>query len=160
MRTTFVALKALVFASAFVFLWGWIALQVRRLDPHLGGALPGWAHGPGVALMICGGILAIWCIGDFVVRGSGTAAPFDPPKKFVAVGPYRWTRNPMYVGGITVLVGFALSLHSPAVLLLAAFFLLLSHFFVTRVEEPGLRKKFGAAYEDYLKTVPRWLPKW
>jgi protein-S-isoprenylcysteine O-methyltransferase Ste14 len=159
MKSLFVALRALVFASGFIFLWGWIALGVRRLDPQLGGALPAWTETPGVVLMVLGGILAISCIVSFVVRGAGTPAPFDPPRKFVAVGPYRWVRNPMYVGGIAVLAGFALYLHSPAVLLLAAFFLLLSHVFVTQVEEPGLRKKFGAAYEEYLQTVPRWLPK-
>ncbi|MDE3135206.1 MAG: isoprenylcysteine carboxylmethyltransferase family protein [Acidobacteriota bacterium] len=159
MKTSLVAAKAVVFGSGFLLVWGWVALRFRRLDPLLGGALGAWARWPGVVLMIAGGALGVACVVDFVVRGSGTPAPFDPPKKFVAAGPYRKVRNPMYIGGIGLLAGFGLYLRSPAILLLAAIFLLLSHVFVTRVEEPGLRKKFGAAYEEYLKSVPRWLPK-
>jgi protein-S-isoprenylcysteine O-methyltransferase Ste14 len=160
MKSPFVALKALVFGSCFLLVWGWVALQFRRLDPFLGGVLGASAIWPGVILMIAGGIVGGACVYNFIVRGSGTPAPFDPPTKFVATGPYRWVRNPMYIGGLALLAGFGLYLRSPAVLLLAAIFLALSHVFVTRVEEPGLRKKFGAAYEDYLKAVPRWLPKW
>jgi protein-S-isoprenylcysteine O-methyltransferase Ste14 len=160
MKSPLVAVKALVFASGFLLVWGWVALEFRRLDPLLGGRFGAWAIWPGVILMIAGGALGIACVVDFVVRGSGTPAPFDPPKKFVAAGPYRRVRNPMYIGGIGLLAGFGLYHRSPAILLLAAIFCLLSHVFVTRVEEPGLRKKFGAAYEEYLKTVPRWLPKW
>jgi protein-S-isoprenylcysteine O-methyltransferase Ste14 len=160
MKTFFVAVKAVVFGAGFLLVWGWVALQFRRLDPLLGGRLGAWAIWPGVILMIAGGALGISCVVDFVVRGSGTPAPFDPPKKFVAAGPYRRVRNPMYIGGIGLLAGLGLYLRSPAILLLSAIFCVLAHVFVTRVEEPGLRKKFGAAYEEYLKTVPRWLPKW
>ena len=160
MKSPMVAVKAVVFGSGFLLVWGWVALQFRRLDPVLGGALGAWAIWPGVILMIAGGALGIACVVDFVVRGSGTPAPFDPPKKFVAAGPYRRVRNPMYIGGVGLLAGFGFYHRSPAILLLAAIFFVLSHVFVTRVEEPGLRKKFGAAYEEYLKTVPRWLPKW
>lgn len=160
MRTSTVALKATVFGSGFLLVWGWAALQFRRLDPVLGGALGAWAVWPGVILMIAGGAMGIACVVDFVVHGSGTPAPFDPPKRFVAAGPYRLVRNPMYIGGIVLLAGFGFYLRSPAILLLAAIFFVLSHVFVTRVEEPGLRQKFGKVYEEYLRTVPRWVPKW
>jgi protein-S-isoprenylcysteine O-methyltransferase Ste14 len=160
MKSPKVAVKAVIFASGFLLVWGWVALQFRRLDPLLGGTVDAWTKWPGIVLMIAGGALGVACVVDFVVRGSGTPAPFDPPKKFVVAGPYRRVRNPMYIGGIGLVAGFGLYLRSPAILLLAVIFFLLSHLFVTRVEEPGLRKKFGAPYEEYLKTVPRWLPKW
>lgn len=160
MKSPWIAVKALVLAGGFPLLWGWVALQLRRLDPYVGGSLPSWTFWPGVILMIAGGILGISCVASFVVRGLGTPAPFDPPKRFVATGPYRQARNPMYIGGLALLAGFGLLLYSPTILLLVAIFFAFSHVFVTRVEEPSLRRKFGAHYEDYLKTVPRWLPKW
>src|SRR5882724_8195472 len=99
MRTFFIALRALVFASGFVLLWGWLALTIRSLDRWLGLALPAWTVMPGIIVMVFGGILAFTCIGIFVVRGRGTPAIFDAPRAFVAMGAYRYVRNPMYIGG-------------------------------------------------------------
>ena len=44
--------------------------------------------------------MTAWCIGTFVTKGQGTPAPFDPPREFVASGPYRYVRNPMYIGAL------------------------------------------------------------
>src|SRR5215475_6676397 len=118
MKTLFIALRAALFATGFVFLWSWVALSLhRRYDGAFDLALPGWMRGLGTALMAAGGALALACIATFVTRGEGTPAPFDPPRKFVAVGPYRFVRNPMYVGAFLVLLGFGLFEKSLAILL-------------------------------------------
>ena len=109
--------------------------------------------------MVVGLALALGCAATFVVAGEGTPAPFDPPRKFVAKGPYRYVRNPMYIGGFTALVGLGLYWRSPSVLILAVAWWMLFALFVLAVEEPMLRSKFGEEYHTYCRTVPRWLPR-
>jgi len=65
----------------------------------------------------------------------------------------------MYIGGLTVLVGFGLYLRSPAILFFCLAWIFLAHIFVVFYEEPHLREKFGAAYEGYCSRVPRWIPR-
>jgi len=159
MSQLFTLLRAATYATTFVLVWGWAALSVRRFDRLLGGELPGWSRAPGALLMAAGGGLALLCIVLFVATGRGTPAPFDPPRRFVASGPYRWVRNPMYVGGVALMAGFGLWHRSPAILLLALFVWLLLHAFVRGFEEPDLARRFGAGYGDYRSAVRRWLPR-
>jgi protein-S-isoprenylcysteine O-methyltransferase Ste14 len=160
MKTLFIALRAALFAIGFIYLWGWIALNLhRRYDPTFGITLSGWTPALGFALMVAGGTLAFACVATFVIRGQGTPAPMDPPRKFVAVGPYQFVRNPMYIGGFLVLAGFGFYEQSPAILLFALPWLLLAHLFVILYEEPHLRAKFGAPYDTYCQSVRRWLPR-
>ncbi len=121
MKTLFIALRAGIFGTGFILLWGWVALSLHhRYDTTLDFALTGWTRVLGIALMAAGGTLAFTCIATFVTRGEGTPAPFDPPRKFVATGPYQFVRNPMYEGGFIVLFGFGLYEQSPAILLLGS----------------------------------------
>jgi protein-S-isoprenylcysteine O-methyltransferase Ste14 len=160
MKTLFIALRAAVFGSGFILLWGWAALGLHnRYHTALGFALPGWTCGLGIALMAAGGTLAFACVAAFVTRGEGTPAPFDPPRKFVAAGPYQFVRNPMYVGGFIVLFGFGLYEQSPTILLFTLPWLLFAHLFVILYEEPHLRATFGTPYEAYCHSVRRWLPR-
>jgi len=159
MKTLFVALRSVVYASGFLFLWGWVAVSVRRFDPSLGIALPAWLGSPGLVLMLLGSVVALTCVATFTVRGRGTPAPFDAPREFVAVGLYRYCRNPMYIGAATMLAGYGLYAGSPSVLLLAVGMLALAHTFVILYEEPTLRKSFGQTYVDYCRSVHRWLPR-
>jgi protein-S-isoprenylcysteine O-methyltransferase Ste14 len=129
MREAFIAARAVVFAAAFVLLWSW------------------------------GARLGLWGLVVFVHFGRGTAAPFDPPRAFVAVGPYRYVRNPMYIGGLTVVFGAGLALRSASIAALAVVFLGVMHLFVTLYEEPSLARRFGASYADYKGRIRRWLPK-
>ena len=117
-------------------------------------------HGVGIALVLMGGALAIWCILTLAIIGKGTPAPFDPPRKLVSAGPYRWSRNPMYVGAGTALCGAALFYQSAALVAFAAGFFVVTHLFVVFYEEPTLERTFGARYADYRNAVPRWLPTW
>ena len=66
------ALRALVYMTGFVFVWGWLALQVRSIG--WGWALPPGSRALGTVLMIGGGLLVLSCVGWFVVVGRGTPA--------------------------------------------------------------------------------------
>jgi protein-S-isoprenylcysteine O-methyltransferase Ste14 len=110
-------------------------------------------------LLLIGWAAMLWCFWNFLVNGRGTPAPIDPPKELVAVGPYRFVRNPMYVAGIIALFGWILWSPSLPLILAPFLFFTAAHLFVTGYEEPTLKNKFGAAYEEYCRRVPRWIPK-
>jgi protein-S-isoprenylcysteine O-methyltransferase Ste14 len=100
----------------------------------------------------------LWCIRDFAVVGRGTLAPVDPPKHLVVRGLYRYVRNPMYVGVISILLGETLLFGLLMLLLYAAAFFAVAHLFVVLYEEPALRRQFSESYEAYCRSVHRWLP--
>lgn len=155
-----IAVRALVYASAFLGLWGWLAFEAHRRDVPFGFPLPGWVGPIGLVLMPVGALLTLACVVTFVVRGRGTPAPFDPPREFVAGGPYRWMRNPMYLGAFLLLVGYALCAVSFAALLVPLAMLLAAHLFVVLYEEPALERRFGESYRRYRRATPRWIPRW
>ena len=155
----FAGLRAVVYVTGFVSLVAWLALSVRINDKRLNLGWPGWTAIPGSILVVAGGLVILACAGVFVLRGRGTPAAFDPPREFVVIGPYKYNRNPMYVGACAVLVGFGLFDHSISILLFSLVFLLLLHLFVVLFEEPDLKRRFGTAYEDYCKATPRWIPR-
>jgi protein-S-isoprenylcysteine O-methyltransferase Ste14 len=159
MKSLWTATRALVYSIAFVWLWGWVASTLRPYDDRLGGSLGSWAPPLGWLSIAAGAAVAASCILVFILRGRGTPAPFDAPRQIVAAGPYTWVRNPMYLGGFLVLAGFGLVQRSPAILLFAAAWLLVVHLAVVGLEEPDLQRKFGASYDAYRRTVPRWLPR-
>jgi protein-S-isoprenylcysteine O-methyltransferase Ste14 len=159
MTALFAAARTLVVATLFFWLWTIVGLWARHFDPLFGGPLPSWMRPIGVILACTGAALALTCATLFAIRGKGTPAPFDPPRTLVAFGPYRAIRNPMYVGGWLLIAGFALIGRSSSVLAISFAFLMLAHLFVVLYEEPTLTAKFGAAYDEYRKAVPRWIPK-
>jgi protein-S-isoprenylcysteine O-methyltransferase Ste14 len=146
--------------TGFLVFFGWLALRVRSFDGNLTWSLPASVEIPGIVLMLVGGIIALACAWFFVARGRGTPAPFDPPQEFVAVGPYRYCRNPMYVGGLCLLVGLGLYERSISIVLMAVVLFAAVQLFVVYYEEPALRGKFGSPYEDYCREVRRWIPRW
>jgi protein-S-isoprenylcysteine O-methyltransferase Ste14 len=158
MGTVFIAGRALVFAGAFMWMWLWVVLRIQPLSSAWDDAVPTWMTVPGIGLGLAGALGIIVCIAVFVVRGRGTPAIFDAPQRFVAVGPYKYVRNPMYLSAIATFLGFGLSVRSLAVLAFAGAWFLMIHAFVVLIEEPGLRRRFGATYEAYLHRVPRWIP--
>ena len=107
---------------------------------------------PGIA----GLAIVLACVRDFAVHGQGTPAPVDPPKMLVVKGLYRYTRNPMYTGVITVLLSEAGFFGSVTLLVYALIALGCFHAFVVLHEEPHLRQIFGASYEEYCMGIPRW----
>jgi protein-S-isoprenylcysteine O-methyltransferase Ste14 len=154
-----VTLRAIIYMTGFLGLWAWAAWKLRALDKFIPVRLPAWSIAPGLVLILAGAALGLATAGLFVFEGRGTPAPFDPPRKFVPRGPYRLVRNPMYVGGICLLLGFGFHLASAAITLLGLAAFLLVHTLVVAAEEPGLRKRFGQEYDDYCRTVPRWIPR-
>jgi protein-S-isoprenylcysteine O-methyltransferase Ste14 len=113
----------------------------------------------GLVILVAGAALAVACILTFVFAGKGTPAPFDPPRRLVAQGPYRLVRNPMYLGAALVLCGAALFYESIPLAAYAVLFLVITHLFVLFYEEPTLRQTFGNDYEVYSRRVGRWWPK-
>jgi protein-S-isoprenylcysteine O-methyltransferase Ste14 len=158
MSRLWIALRSIFYATGFLALWGWVAFMSRALDKYIPLRVPGWLVPPGVALVVAGAALALTTIGFFIFEGWGTPAVFDPPKRFVPHGPYRLVRNPMYIGGVSMLLGLGFCFKSAAMALFALVAFLLIHTFVVLAEEPGLRKRFGKEYEDYCHAVPRWIP--
>jgi protein-S-isoprenylcysteine O-methyltransferase Ste14 len=158
MSRLFAALRSLVYGSAFVLLWAWVVVSVRPWDARIPLSIPAWTRAPGIVLVALGGALALWCVATFIVVGRGTPAPFDAPRVFVAVGPYRYVRNPMYLGAGAVIIGAGLVLRSPSAVLVAPFFLLAMGAFVLLYEEPALKSRFGESYLRYKQRVHRWWP--
>ena len=123
------------------------------------GLVPSMARTLGVLLVLAGVSLAAWCIALFARVGKGTLAPWDPTSRLVAVGPYRYTRNPMITGVLTTLVGEALFTGSRFIGVWALLFFAINHTYFLLLEEPGLSDRFGESYAEYKRTVPRWLPR-
>jgi len=92
-------------------------------------------------------------------RRSGHARAVDPTRRLVAVGPYRYLRNPMISGVVTMLAGEGIFLGSRVIATWGATFIALNQVYFMLFEEPGLERRFGAAYREYKSAVPRWVPK-
>ena len=160
MSLLFVIVRAVTYATLFVGLW--LVFVPARVLAWAGIARPaalGAAQGIGMAVAIAGGALALWCILAFAFVGRGTPAPFDPPRRLVVRGPYRFVRNPMYIGAATALLGAAAFYGSIALAAYAIVFLLATHAFVVGYEEPTLRATFGEDYARYCGAVRRWRPR-
>lgn len=158
LRGAFPAFRGLLYAGGFVLLWWWIITWARSLDSGIAVSFPVWLRGVGFAIAVTGALVALWCVATFALVGRGTPAPFDAPREFVAVGPYRFVRNPMYLGGLAVIVGIGLILGSVGVLAVAGLFVAFAHAFVLLYEEPTLERRFGESYRRYRTAVNRWLP--
>ena len=106
-----------------------------------------------------GATILIWCISDFARVGRGTLSPVDPPSTLVVRGLYRYVRNPMYVGVLLLLLGEAALFQSRALLIYTGIWFLFVNLFVILYEEPTLRGKFGDSYDQYRRSVRRWIPR-
>jgi protein-S-isoprenylcysteine O-methyltransferase Ste14 len=113
----------------------------------------------GAILVAAGAVIYAWCLWNFASFGRGTPLPMDAPKRLVIRGLYRYTRNPMYLGVIIAVLGWAAGFASTALLGYGAFVALICHAFVVLYEEPRLHELFGAQYDGYRMQVGRWLPR-
>jgi protein-S-isoprenylcysteine O-methyltransferase Ste14 len=155
----FVIFRAITHATLFV---GFLLIHLpSRVLAAADILRPPVNAAPQVAGIIAAGIgtaVALWCIFTFATIGKGTPAPFDPPRRLVIRGPYRFVRNPMYIGAALALAGVAVFYRSLPLLAYAAAFLVVCHRFVLAYEEPTLRRTFGADYGVYCQRVSRWWP--
>ena len=142
-----VAFLALPGMVAFV-LPVWIGTSGGRAAGHVAAA---------AALLSFGTALLIWCVREFYVAGRGTLAPWDPPRHLVMTGPYRVSRNPMYVGVGLILAGWSTLWSSRALIIYTVLFMIGFHLRVLLVEEPWARRRFGAEWDAYRARVPRWV---
>lgn len=108
---------------------------------------------------VIGAFFAGWSMRTFKFKGNGTPAPWAPPKIFIVSGPYRYVRNPMISGVIFILLSEFCITKSKAIFLWFLFFTIVNIVYIHFVEEPALKKRFGTSYEEYLKKVPCWIPK-
>ena len=113
----------------------------------------------GLALIVFGVRLWAETVRLFASIGKGTLAPWDPTRKLVVRGPYLRVRNPMISGVGAVLLGEAIVLGSPAILIWFGLFALVNATFIPLAEEPDLVRRFGTDYEEYRRNVPRWIPR-
>src|ERR1041385_3571557 len=112
----FVLVRAVTYAALFI---GFVLILLpSRFLAWSGIGAPATTGAPQLAGMIMvaiGTAIALSCVFTFVFIGKGTSAPFDPPKKLVVRGPYRFVRNPMYIGAGMTLAGAALFYESLSV---------------------------------------------
>lgn len=149
---------------------GWVLL----FPLPFAGVLPWWLHrrfeGPwvwhhslwqwiGLWLILNGLGLTAWCVNLFNLKGRGTPVPLDPPKQFVAAGPYQYVRNPMMLGMLLILGGEVAFYESHAVWRYTLVLIAAAYFFVRFWEEPDLERRFGDTYRAYKRAVPRWIPR-
>jgi protein-S-isoprenylcysteine O-methyltransferase Ste14 len=114
--------------------------------------------GAGCILLLLGASVYAWCVWEFATFGRGTPAPIDAPKRLVVRGLYRYTRNPMYTGVLTVILGWAVLFGSFELVLYAVVVGTSFQLFIVLYEEPHLRAEFGSEYVRYCARVGRWLP--
>lgn len=134
----------------------YLPIQIARAtEAHARG---GFTWLLGFVLLAAGALIYMVCVADFAVRGRGTPAPMDPPRRLVVTGLYRYVRNPMYVGVLAVIMGWASLTRSPWLLGYGLLVALGFHAFITLYEERALEKQFGEEYRRYRGAVGRWIP--
>jgi protein-S-isoprenylcysteine O-methyltransferase Ste14 len=155
----FLLARTLVYATLFVeLLLVWLPARILARSGLTRPATLATPQIAGMAIVLLGAALVFWCVSSFIRFGRGTPAPFDAPRHLVLRGPYRFVRNPMYMGAAIALCGAALFYRSAGILVYACVFLLVFHFFIVLYEEPTLRRSFGAGYENYCHSIHRWWP--
>ena len=142
----------------------WVALLAVWASlhkPHDAGWLPTWAGMP----TLVGGALVVTGIGLYVPGAVALARTkrdaVGTPNQLIVEGPYRYVRNPVYLAMVIIIVGLSLLYQAWQLsdIVRTGFFFASGHLAVVFLEEPATRKRFGEAYEDYCRRVPRWLPR-
>jgi protein-S-isoprenylcysteine O-methyltransferase Ste14 len=155
----FVTFRAITYATLFIGLMLiYVPARVLSWSGIVRPAAIEWPQIIGMIIGSMGAVAALTCVLTFALIGRGTPAPFDPPRRLVIRGPYRFVRNPMYIGAGLALAGAALFYKSVHLLAYSGIFLLAAHLFVVWYEEPTLRRTFGPEYEAYCHRVRRWWP--
>lgn len=113
----------------------------------------------GATAGLLGLTLAAWSVLTFARHGEGTPAPWDPPTRFVARGPYCFVRNPMILGVFLLLFAEATLLRSLPLLAWFAVFIAGNSFYIPLIEEKGLEQRYGTTYAKYRECVSRWIPR-
>ncbi|TDD17913.1 methyltransferase family protein [Nonomuraea diastatica] len=160
-RSPAAVVSSLFFAAGPGTVTGLVPYWINGWQVH--DPLPGAAMLPirvlGAVLVLAGGVVVAGAFLKFVVEGFGTPIPVAAPDRLVVGGFYRYVRNPMYVAIFAAIVGQAMVFGDPWLLVYAAVMAIPVVSFVRWYEEPELRRRFGAEYDDYRSHVPGWWPR-
>ena len=131
------------------------------LPLYLGLSDPAGGSGSifGLVAVVIGLILHFWCVRDFYVSGKGTLAPWDPPKNMVSTGLYQFTRNPMYLAVLLIILGLAIVFESSRLFLYLGVMAIIFYLRVFFNEERWLEAQFGQEWAQYKSDIPRWMPR-
>ncbi len=155
MRFSTAALATTVMATVFLFIpWLCVALNGALGGPTL--LFPGSRRMGGV-LIVVGIVGALTCSHMFRRFGHGTPVPVEPARELIESGPYRFSRNPIYIADLAILVGIALHRGELLLFVYSGVFAAAAHYWVVRHEEPVLEERFGDQYRAYRDAVPRWV---
>lgn len=158
-RSIGLAIRSLIWAAllpgmfAGYLPWRYFGLRNAQID------LSNPLHPIGLASIAVGVALLAACIWEFATRGRGTLSPLDPPRHLVVRGLYRYVRNPMYLSVTAIVLGEVLLTRSMPLLVYWIVWFITVNLFVLLYEEPTLRSQFGESYDDYCRSVGRWLPR-
>ena len=144
----FIVLIALAAAVALEWVIG-----LHFLPPM---AWSGWQLFVGLVLVLAAVALAGWAVRTFSSVGTNVS-PHEPALHLAISGPYRFTRNPMYVGFVLLMIGVSLIFSLEWGIILAPVLALILHYGVVLREERYLTEKFGQPYRDFLGRTRRWL---
>lgn len=140
---------------AFLALPGVVAFLVPLLLWGPGAAT--FSNAWGMVPLSIGVVLLLVCAREFYVAGRGTLAPWAPPTALVVTGPYKWSRNPMYIAVVLVLAGWAIGFRSWSLTAYGVAVLVAFHLRIVLHEEPWLAHTFGTTWVQYRKRVSRWM---
>lgn len=127
-----------------IFLGGWLPLP--RIAAEAAGGL----------LLVAGIVLAVRAVSAFAESGEALP-PATPSNELLTTGPYRWSRNPIYLAMAFVGVGFGLATLNLWMILTSVGTVLILNFFVIPQEEDYLMRRFGTDYASYRAKVRRWV---
>jgi protein-S-isoprenylcysteine O-methyltransferase Ste14 len=128
----------------------------RKFSETFSGSFDHWQYAA-IVLFVIGLAILLYCIGLFAVKGKGTLSPADETKSLVITGLYKYSRNPMYIGVTLMLVAEAIFFSSSSLWIYTAIVFICFNAFIILHEEPRLKRDFGAQYDQYRKSVRRWL---
>jgi protein-S-isoprenylcysteine O-methyltransferase Ste14 len=158
-ETLLASLGTLVFLLLIIpFFLIWIPHRILLSPEHIYRFDIGVYRYLGLVPIVLGVIIYIFCSGSFVFVGKSTPIFFTSTKNLIVSGLYRFVRNPLYIAGVLVLAGEAILFQSVGIFIYC--WVMFGNFHViVLIEETLLAEKFGARYEQYRKSVPRWIPR-
>ncbi len=148
--------NALLFFAVFMVALPWLSHRLLPSPLFVPAFFRTWLAG---SCLVVGVGVWVACLDAFSRHGRGTPLPMDAPRELVTRGPFSVIRNPIMAAEVLVIWAAALYLSSVGVLLYALAVSIGAHAAVRYVEEPELRRRFGADYEEYCRLVPRWVPR-